>query len=106
MPSEWAGFRYLLHTCKPVTVVLCPLQIDDGSLGSPPAMRLLQHLKPAHWFSAHLHTKFAALYEHPPIESADPSAQQPQVTKFLALDKCLPRRSFLQVGCLLAEYVV
>ncbi len=87
-------------------VASCPLQIDDGSLGSPPAMRLLQHLKPAHWFSAHLHTKFAALYEHPPIESADPSVQQPQVTKFLALDKCLPRRSFLQVGCLFAASVV
>ena len=62
-------------------------EIDDGSLGSPPAAQLLQTLMPSYWFSAHLHTKFAALVHHP-------SGQE---TRFLSLEKCLPGRQFLQV---------
>jgi len=57
--------------------------IEKNDLGSPPAMEILQYLKPKYWFSGHLHVKFAAIYE--------------EVTKFLALDKCLPQRRFLQV---------
>lgn len=49
-------------------------------------MELLLDLKPSYWFSAHLHTKFPAIVNH-----------DDGVTKFLALDKCLPRRKFLQV---------
>jgi lariat debranching enzyme len=63
------------------------LQNDGDDLGSPPAMELLQYLKPSFWFSAHLHCKFAAVYRH----------TNNDVTKFLALDKCLPRKRFLQV---------
>lgn len=88
-------------------------EIQSNSLGSPAGEFLLFQLKPQHWFAAHLHVKFAALVRHPaplaapPVEAADAVAAAPvtdaaappaeQVTKFLALDKCLPRREFLQV---------
>jgi lariat debranching enzyme len=61
--------------------------IQRGDLGSPPSMALLNAVRPRFWFSGHLHTKFAALVPH-----ADGSA-----TRFLALDKPIPGRSFLQV---------
>lgn len=56
-------------------------------MGSPPCNELLHKLKPKYWFAAHLHCKFAALVPH-----EDGSA-----TKFLALDKCVPKKRFLQV---------
>ncbi len=62
-------------------------EIERDQLGSRPAQELLEALKPSYWFSAHLHVKFPALVEHP----------DGMETRFLALDKCLPRRRFLQV---------
>ncbi|KAJ8919810.1 hypothetical protein NQ315_006339 [Exocentrus adspersus] len=62
-------------------------EIESGQLGSKPYEELLHQLKPSYWFSAHLHCKFAALVPH----------EDKSVTKFLALDKCLPKRKFLQV---------
>jgi lariat debranching enzyme len=61
--------------------------IANNQLGSRPTEELLDMLKPEYWFSAHLHVKFPALVEH-----ADG-----RKTKFLALDKCLPKRKFLQI---------
>lgn len=63
-------------------------EIYDNRLGSPPCFELLKKLKPTYWFSGHLHCKFAAVIPH---EDSD------QSTKFLALDKCLPNRRFLQI---------
>lgn len=62
-------------------------EIDTGTLGSPPASDVLYKLKPKYWFSAHLHVKFSAVVGH----------ANGLKTKFLALDKCLPNRSYLQV---------
>ncbi|CAN7992668.1 unnamed protein product [Ixodes hexagonus] len=62
-------------------------EVETNRLGCRPTEELLEQLKPRFWFAAHLHCKFAALVQH----------QDGTCTKFLALDKCLPRRDFLQV---------
>lgn len=62
-------------------------EIMSNTLGSYAAEDLLQVLKPTHWFSGHMHARFTAVVNH----------TDTKVTKFLALDKCLPKRKFLQV---------
>lgn len=44
-------------------------------------------IRPKHWFSAHLHVRFTCDYKH----------DDQSVTKFLSLDKCIPRRRFLEI---------
>ena len=77
-------------------------------LGSPAAAQLCNRLRPSYWFSAHYHVKFPALIHHSKSmsehtvtaregESEKVGQQQEGHTKFLALDKCLPRREYLQV---------
>lgn len=48
----------------------------------------MKHIKPDYWFAAHLHCKFSSIIPH---DATD------KTTKFLALDKCLPKRRFLQL---------
>ncbi|KAI5719902.1 hypothetical protein M8J76_016486 [Diaphorina citri] len=62
-------------------------EIEENRLGSSVCEEVMKQLKPSYWFSAHLHTKFSAV-----IPYTDGSR-----TKFLALDKCLPKRRFLQI---------
>ncbi|XP_055870632.1 lariat debranching enzyme B-like [Biomphalaria glabrata] len=68
-------------------------EIEDNKLGSWALTELMTHLKPTYWFSAHLHVKFVAHVQHEVLSDS----QSAKSTKFLALDKCLPRRNFLQV---------
>lgn len=63
-------------------------EISDKTLGNPGSTQLLQKLQPEYWFAAHMHVKFPALVTH-----SDSGKQ----TKFLALDKVLPRRDCIQV---------
>lgn len=65
-------------------------EVSNNSLGSKPNEELLMKLKPSFWFAAHLHCKFAAVVPHD-------TDGDTVFTKFLALDKCLPFRKFLQV---------
>lgn len=73
-------------------------EIHDNKLGSPPCFELLKKLQPKYWFSGHLHCKFAAVIPHNNNDNDDDvDAEAKSETKFLALDKCLPNRRFLQV---------
>ncbi|KAF0910378.1 hypothetical protein E2562_001548 [Oryza meyeriana var. granulata] len=63
-------------------------EVNKRTLGSEPAARLLNKLKPPYWFSAHLHCKFPAVIQH---------GEDGPTTKFLALDKYGLWRGFLQV---------
>ena len=62
-------------------------EIANNVLGSQAGETLLHELKPKYWFAAHLHCRFAASVKH----------NEHQTTEFLALDKCLPKRQYLEV---------
>lgn len=60
--------------------------VSNNSLGSPPLKLLLMNLMPKQWFSAHMHVRFEAVVRH-----------NDKRCDFLALDKCLPRRAYLEL---------
>lgn len=63
--------------------------IYNNELGSPAASQLLHTVQPDYWFSAHLHCKFTAIVNH--------NNNSNKQTKFLALDKCIKNRDWLQI---------
>ncbi|CCK70943.1 RNA lariat debranching enzyme KNAG_0F02810 [Huiozyma naganishii CBS 8797] len=94
--------------------------IQNDNLGSPANWKLLQRLRPEWWLSAHLHVRFQAEVDHTTssegpllkknsdeidldMSSDEETASHEcpthsnESTKFLALDKCLPGRQFLEV---------
>ena len=66
--------------------------VARGTLGAEPLVPLLNSLKPKFWFAAHLHVKFPAVVPHTKVNASDVR----KCTRFLALDKVLPGRDFLQ----------
>ncbi|CAM9546103.1 unnamed protein product, partial [Choristocarpus tenellus] len=77
-------------------------EVNDNSLGSPAAEHLLHKLQPDYWFSAHLHVKFPAVVPHASpregqgrpggVSIPGPMGGSQGLTRFLSLDKCLPKR--------------
>ena len=81
-----------IHTCGDVGKLLRAKpffrqDIDNNHLGNPLYQPVIPYLKPRFWFSAHLHVKFEATIDH-----ADNV-----LTRFLSLDKPLPRRQYLDI---------
>lgn len=90
-------------------------EVQSNNLGSVAHEFLLNTLKPKWWFAAHLHVKFEASVMHNRnamkqenqatstsfigLESECETGMNlsEQMTKFLSLDKCLPKRQFLQL---------
>lgn len=86
-------------------------------LGSPPAELVMKHLRPAHWFSGHMHVRFSAVIDHKGSEieekiktlgitrAPSPKATQTtpppgirnNLTQFLALGKVGPQQEFLDL---------
>jgi lariat debranching enzyme len=63
---EWKGDYKQLFKWKPDF----EQEAKDGTLGSVAATTVLERLRPAHWFSAHMHCKFAGLWEHADAQDA------------------------------------
>lgn len=57
---EWKGNHRQLFKWKPDF----EQEAKDGTLGSVAATTVLEHLRPPHWFSAHMHCKFSGIWQH------------------------------------------
>ncbi|CAI6239762.1 unnamed protein product [Periconia digitata] len=57
---EWKGDYKQLFRFKPYF----EKDARAGSLGNIAATEVLEHLRPAHWFSAHMHARYTATWEH------------------------------------------
>ncbi|KAF1944471.1 lariat debranching enzyme [Clathrospora elynae] len=62
---EWKGNHRQLFKWKPDF----EQEAKDGTLGSVAAKVVLERLRPQHWFSAHMHAKFPAIWEHAQAQS-------------------------------------
>ncbi|KAI0452909.1 lariat debranching enzyme, C-terminal domain-containing protein [Xylaria acuta] len=47
----------------------------DGTLGNPAAEYVMDRLRPAYWFSAHMHCKFAAIKTYQPLSAEQTQAE-------------------------------
>jgi lariat debranching enzyme len=87
-------------------------EIKKNSLGSPMYKLLLKRLRPKYWFSSHLDLRFQTIYVHQEtdnnLNNLDRSTfketneklddkKKPEITHFLALDKCMPKRKYLEI---------
>lgn len=61
-------------------------ELAGNTFGNPGTYGLIEHLKPDYCFAGHMHIKFSAMVKH-----------EKNATRFLALDKCLPGRDFMQL---------
>ncbi|KAE8842505.1 hypothetical protein HRS9139_01802 [Pyrenophora teres f. teres] len=65
---EWKGNYRQLFSWKPDF----EQEAKDGTLGSVAAKAVLERLRPPHWFSAHMHAKFPAVWEHAGTQNDTP----------------------------------
>jgi lariat debranching enzyme len=78
---EWKGDYRQLFSWKPDF----EQEAKDGTLGSVAASTVLQRLRPPHWFSAHMHCKFAGIWEHadaqgpPKVDGVTQNSAKPDI---------------------------
>lgn len=96
--------------------------VDEDALGAQPYLKLMRHLQPRFWLSGHMHVKYTATVHHadntpnPALQTGKMTdlakllqQQESQIshpvrpkhpvsqTEFLALDKPIPGREFIDV---------
>eukprot|EP00762_Andalucia_godoyi_P008334 ANDGO_07390.mRNA.1 Lariat debranching enzyme len=86
----------LSHDWPRCMIPHCPKSYlrEDPDAGSTLLDAAFAALQSKYWFCAHHHVKCAVVHEHVPNEGAD---RKSPFTRFLALDKILPGRQFMQV---------
>lgn len=97
-----------IHTCGNVDELLRKKwhfrdEVNRNCLGNPLLQPLVHHLKPRHWFAAHLHVNFRATvnFTRPSnqenVDGAETPNHSPLSTHFQSLDKVLPHKRFLEI---------